>query len=186
MNTPTTLLFLMTQNSHRSTLIPDRCGDKLNILNLFLGVNLSAYSVKLFFLLSSFDHSLIPVFWPIGPIRPLDPQKIRCFRYFGLARWNKDVFFLISRTINIPSRPGTPLCVCITSRRWLPLGWKHTFNTPILCFPHDKEPWFNHSCFLLFKQRENLKTLDNHSLYILAGNRAKYILWFTKKKNFYQ
>ena len=41
------------------TRIPDRLGDMQNILDFFLTSNPSAYSVKLFFPLSSSDHNLI-------------------------------------------------------------------------------------------------------------------------------
>ena len=55
------------------TRIPDRLGDRPNILDLFLTSNPSAYSIKLFSPLGSSDHNLISVSCSIAPVHPLTP-----------------------------------------------------------------------------------------------------------------
>ncbi|MPC22044.1 hypothetical protein E2C01_015050 [Portunus trituberculatus] len=60
-------------------------GDTPNILDLFLTSNPSAYAVILFSLLSSFDHNLISVSYPISPIPPQDLPKRRCLWHFASA-----------------------------------------------------------------------------------------------------
>ena len=59
------------------TRIPDRLGDRPNILDLFLTSNPSAYSVNLFSPLGSSDHNLISVTCPFAPVLPPDPPSPR-------------------------------------------------------------------------------------------------------------
>ncbi|MPC31467.1 hypothetical protein E2C01_024756 [Portunus trituberculatus] len=65
--------------------IPDRLGDTLNILNLFLTSNPFAYDVTLSSPSGSSDHNLISVSCPISPIPPQDTPKQRCLWRFASA-----------------------------------------------------------------------------------------------------
>ena len=69
------------------TRIPDRLGDTLNILDLFLISNPSAYAVTLSSPLGFSDHKFISVSCPISPIPPQDPRKRRCLWHFASATW---------------------------------------------------------------------------------------------------
>ena len=66
--------------------IPDPLGDSLDILDLFLTSNPSAYyTVTLSSPLGSSDHNLICVFCPTSPIPPQDLPKLRCVWRFASA-----------------------------------------------------------------------------------------------------
>ena len=69
------------------TRIPDRSGITLDILDLFLTFNPSAYSVKLFSPLGSSNHRLISESCPIDPVPPQDLPKWRCFWHYTLVKW---------------------------------------------------------------------------------------------------
>ncbi|MPC87111.1 hypothetical protein E2C01_081962 [Portunus trituberculatus] len=69
------------------TRIPDRLGDTLSILDLFLTSNPSAYAVTLSSPLGSSDHNLISVSCPISLIPPQDPPKQRCLWHLASASW---------------------------------------------------------------------------------------------------
>ena len=71
-----------------STRIPDRLGDTLNILDLFLTSNPSACSVKLCSPLGSFDHNLISATCSITPVLSQDPPTRKCFWHFNSAKWD--------------------------------------------------------------------------------------------------
>ena len=69
------------------THIPDRLGDRPNILDLFLTSNPSTYSIQLFSPLGSSDHNLISATCSIAPVQPADPPKQRRMWHFDAAAW---------------------------------------------------------------------------------------------------
>ncbi|MPC52446.1 hypothetical protein E2C01_046315 [Portunus trituberculatus] len=73
----------LVQHSFR---ILDRLVYTLNILDLFLTSDPSAYAVTLSSPLGSSDHNLISLSCPLSPIPPQDPPKGRCLRCFASAR----------------------------------------------------------------------------------------------------
>ena len=169
------------------TRIPDRLGDRPNILDLFLTSNPSAYSVHLYSPLGSSDHNLISVSCPVAPVQPQDPPKRRCFWHFSSARWD-DLRMYFSDfpwndycfRVRDPSVCAQRITEVIVSgmEAYIP----HTFSPT-----HARKPWFNHACSRAVKDREaayrrylSLRTNDSHSLYISARNRAKSILRLTK------
>ena len=84
----------------------------LNILDLFLISNPSAYAVTLSSPLGSSDHNLISVSCPISPIPPQDPPKRRCLWRFTFASW-EDMrrYYAIFLEMTTASVSGTHLCV---------------------------------------------------------------------------
>ena len=82
----TAILYDLEQLVQHPTRIPDRLGDTLNILNLFLTSN-PADAVTLSAPLGSSDHNLISVSCPISPIPPQDPPMRRCLWRFTSASW---------------------------------------------------------------------------------------------------
>ena len=102
------------------TRIPNRLGDTLNILDLFLISNLSVYSVKFSFSLGSSGHDLIYVTCSIAS-KPQDPPKPRDYYCFH---------------VNDPSLCAERITEVIVS--CIALYIPHTFSNT-----KAKKPWFN-------------------------------------------
>ncbi|XP_050715769.1 uncharacterized protein LOC126998326 [Eriocheir sinensis] len=111
------LLNDLEQLVQHHTSIPDRLGDRPNILDLFLTSNPSTYSVKLFSPLGFSDHNLISVSCPIAPVHPLDPPKRRCFWHFASAGRDDLGMYFSDFPWNDYCFQERPLCVCPAHHR---------------------------------------------------------------------
>ncbi|MPC42994.1 hypothetical protein E2C01_036629 [Portunus trituberculatus] len=79
------ILHYLEQLVQHSTLIHDRVGDMLDILDFFLTSYPFVYAITLFSPLGSSDHNFISVSCPISPAPPQDPTKRKCLRHFVSA-----------------------------------------------------------------------------------------------------
>jgi hypothetical protein len=170
------------------TRIPDRLGDRPNILDLFLTSHPSPYSVKLFSPLGSSDHNLISVTCPIAPVRPLDPPSRRRLWHFNSACWDDLRQYFQDFPWNDycfrgqgPSECAERISEVITSgmEAYIPFTFPHS---------NSKKSWFNQACSTAvhnreeaFKRYRRLQTPESHTLYISARNRAKSVLRLSKK-----
>ena len=123
------------------TRMPDCLRDTPNILDLFLTSKSTAYSVKLFSLLSSSDHKFfLSVTCYTATMQLQYQHKRRCICYFNAAKW-KDLRqyysdFLWKRNTGV-------IVFCIES--YIP----HTFSNT-----KAKKTWFNYAFSHAVKDRE--------------------------------
>jgi exonuclease III len=172
------------------TRIPDRIGDKPNILDLFMTSNPSPYSVKLFPPLGSSDHLLISVSSPISSSLPQErppPSARRRLWHYNAANWSD----LRSYFFDFPwndycFRVGGP-SDCAERITEVILSGMEAFIP--YTFPSTKptKPWFNSACSRAIRHRDaafrnyrRLQTPESHTIYISSRNRAKSILRDTK------
>ncbi len=175
------LLNDLEQLVQHPTRIPDRLGDRPNILDFVL-------PPTLLHILSSFSLRWAPLITTLFLYPVLSLLHILWTNRKGVAfgillhlggiTWG--CTFLISHGMSTASRTETPLCVPSASQRWLSLEWRHTFHVLFLLFM--LKPWFNDTSRAVqdreafHKRYQSRQTPANHDLYISAPNRAKFIL----------
>ena len=170
------------------TRIPDRLGDRPNILDLFLTSNPSSYSVNLSSPLGSSDHCLISVTCPIHSVPPEAPPERRRLWHFDNANWRDlrgcyadfpwNDYCFRGRDPSDAAERVTELIIA-GMEAYIP----HSFTS----FSNNK-PWFNHTCSSAVNDRDNAfrkyrrqPTPINHARFISTRNRAKSILRRSKR-----
>ena len=165
------------------TRIPDRPGERANILDLYLTSHPSSYTVKLFSPLGSSDHNLISVSCPITPVQPLEPPSPRRYWHFGIADWDalRQYFFDFPWN-DYCFQVGDP-SVCAERVAEVILSGMEAYIPSSFSPTNTKKPWFTHACSKAIKNRERAflgyrrnPTPHFHSLYITARNQARSIL----------
>ena len=169
------------------TRIPDRLGDRPNILDLFLTSNPSAYSVNLFSPLGSSDHNLISVTCPIAPVLPPDPPSPRRLWHFGAADWEalRQYFFdfpwndfcFRGRDASVSAERITEV-IFSGMEAYIPFSFSQS---------NAKKSWFTHACSTAvnnkeeaYKRYRRLQTDESRQLYVSARNQSKSILRLAK------
>ena len=177
----------LTQLVQHPTRIPDRLGDRPNILDLFLTSNPSTYTIQQFSPLGSSDHTLISLACPKSLIRSREAPTRRKLWHYGAADWEslREYFFDFpwnDYCFRGGDASGAAERVTEVILSGMEAFIPHTFS------PTKKnQPWFNSDCNLAIRRRERAfrdyrsdSNPFNHALYISARNQAKATLRRTK------
>ncbi len=169
----------LEQLVQHSTRIPDRLGDMPNILDIFPTLNASAYSVQLISPLGFSEHNLISASCPIAPVRPMDPPKRQCFRYYPSGQWEDLRMFFSDLPWNEYCFQVHDPSVCAQRITEVIVSGTDAYIPHTFSLPQAKKSWFNHACSRAIIDREaaykrymNLQTPENHDSYISARNRT--------------
>jgi hypothetical protein len=176
------------------TRIPDRIGDKPNILDLFMTSKPSPYSARLFPPLGSSDYLLISVSSNISSSLPQEqppPSVRKKFWHCNAANWSDLRSYIFDFPWNDYCFRGRGPSDCAERIAEVILSGMKAYIP--YSFPSTKlnKPWFNSACSRAIRRRDaalksyrHLQTAEPLANFISSRNRAKTLFFETPKTHF--